>query len=222
MVFARISKHSVSTRLQHSTYMKLREILSIPHVITKSSEGVLGWAPHSPSRAPLPEYPPVDESHPCRPQDAYGLSKLVSEQVAQSFALRCGIEAIALRPPRIVGPSELIELHERRGLRPTKFSLLHYVDVRDLARACEAAVTIQHSGFVALFVGSGESLVDEPLSATFARLAPELAVKASCVPSSSGAISIEKAQSTLGWSPMFSWRMSPGEMQVRSKQTEGV
>jgi nucleoside-diphosphate-sugar epimerase len=181
-------------------------LLGIRRVITMSSEAVLGWAPHAPDKAPLPDYLPIDEAHPCRARDPYGLSKIVSEQIAQSFALKCGIEAIAMRAPRFVLPGELVEFHKSRGVKPQKFSLFHYVDVRDLAKACEAAIKVKHTGFAAVYVGSGESLVDEPLATVFSRLAPELAEKAKAIPVDAGAVSIEQAKKLLNWSPVYSWR----------------
>lgn len=33
-----------------------------------------------------PDYLPLDESHPSKPQDSYGLSKVVGEQIADSIA----------------------------------------------------------------------------------------------------------------------------------------
>lgn len=32
-----------------------------------------------------PDYLPLDESHPSKPQDSYGLSKVVGEQIADSI-----------------------------------------------------------------------------------------------------------------------------------------
>jgi nucleoside-diphosphate-sugar epimerase len=184
-------------------------LLGVRRVITMSSEAVLGWAPHAADKAPLPDYLPIDEDHPCRARDPYGLSKIVSEKIAQSFALKCGIEAIAMRAPRFISPNELVDFHKSRGVTPQRFSLLHYVDVRDLAKACHAAITMKHSGFAAMYVGSGESLVDEPLATVFARLAPELADKAKAIPADAGAVSIEHAKKLLNWSPVYSWRTLP-------------
>ena len=36
-----------------------------------------------------PEYLPVDEAHPMKPAHAYGVSKLVVEDIARGFANRC-------------------------------------------------------------------------------------------------------------------------------------
>ena len=56
--------------------------LGVRRVVTLSSEAVLGWAPRAWTRLVLPDYFPIDEEHSCSAQDAYGLSKIVSEQIA--------------------------------------------------------------------------------------------------------------------------------------------
>ena len=81
--------------------------LGIPRVVTMSSEAVLGWAPGSWEREHVPDYLPIDEDHPVGAQDAYGLSKVVSEAIARSYTAKCGMETVILRPPWIVSPKEL-------------------------------------------------------------------------------------------------------------------
>ncbi|MGC1686680.1 MAG: NAD(P)-dependent oxidoreductase, partial [Candidatus Acidiferrales bacterium] len=64
-------------------------------VIYASSNAVLGFTYQ---KHPLaPKYFPVDEDHPCEPQDAYGLSKLLSEITCKSYSDAFGIQTICLR-----------------------------------------------------------------------------------------------------------------------------
>jgi nucleoside-diphosphate-sugar epimerase len=44
--------------------------LGVSRVVTMSSEAVLGWAPGAWTNLILPEYLPLDEEHPTRPQDS--------------------------------------------------------------------------------------------------------------------------------------------------------
>jgi nucleoside-diphosphate-sugar epimerase len=53
---------------------------NVPHVVSLSSEAVLGWSPGSWQTKHLPDYLPIDEGHACEPQDCYGLSKIVSNR----------------------------------------------------------------------------------------------------------------------------------------------
>jgi len=45
----------------------------------------------------VPEYLPIDEAHPCAPQDEYGLSKLLSEQACKRYTEAYGMSTICLR-----------------------------------------------------------------------------------------------------------------------------
>ncbi len=65
--------------------------LGIDRVVLASSVAAYGYI-YAP-RMPPPEYLPLDEAHPCIPQDPYGLSKLVGEQIADAF--------VRLRPMQI-------------------------------------------------------------------------------------------------------------------------
>jgi UDP-glucose 4-epimerase len=55
--------------------------------------GVLTWACANHSI----DYFPIDENHPCRPQDLYGTSKLIGENVAWMYSKRCETRFIGLR-----------------------------------------------------------------------------------------------------------------------------
>ncbi len=45
----------------------------------------------------IPEYLPLDEEHPCAPQDEYGMSKLLAEQVCKRYTELYGLQTICLR-----------------------------------------------------------------------------------------------------------------------------
>jgi nucleoside-diphosphate-sugar epimerase len=180
--------------------------LGIKHVVTLGSEAVLGWSPTGWVREMSPEYLPVDEAHPLRPHDAYGTSKLAAEVIARSFADRTGLSSLVLRPPRFVSPDELEALRASDGVKPTRFGLFHYIDIRDLADVCRLAIERPLTGFNALFVGSGESLVREPLCTVFPRLMPAIGDKAAGLVDGVGAVSIDKAKKLFDWTPKYSWR----------------
>src|SRR5262249_33912084 len=110
--------------------------LGIRRVVTLGSEAVLGWAPHAPPRNVAPDYLPIDEDHPLRPHDPYGLSKQAAELIARSYTEKAGMETVVLRAPRVVEPHELAALRTSDGITPSRFALFHYIDARDLAAAC--------------------------------------------------------------------------------------
>ena len=180
--------------------------LGIPRVVTMSSEAVLGWAPGSWEREHVPAYLPIDEDHPVGAQDAYGLSKVACEAIARSYAAKSGMETVILRPPWIVSPEELDGLRNAGGVTPTRFGLYHYIDARDLAAACRAAVERPLAGTHTLFVGSGETTVAEPLSTLYPKLMPAIGDKATALTGARGPVSTERARALLDWAPKYSWR----------------
>jgi nucleoside-diphosphate-sugar epimerase len=180
--------------------------LGIRLIVSLSSEAVLGWAPGAYRRLVLPHYLPVDEEHPCLAQDAYGLSKICGESIARSFALKSDMTCVMLRPPWVVSPEELATLHRNNGARPDRFRLYHYVDARDLAEVCRRCIERPPTGFNALFVGSGETTLAEPLCEVLPRLAPALANMARPLRGPLAAVSIQKVRQLLDWTPRYSWR----------------
>ena len=180
--------------------------LGISRVVTMSSEAVLGWAPGSWEREHVPAYLPIDEDHPVGAQDAYGLSKVVSEAIARSYTAKCGMETVILRPPWIVSAEELENLRESGGVTPARFGLYHYIDARDLAAACRAAIERPMAGSHTLFVGSGETTVAEPLCTLYPRLMPAIGDRADNLTGTRGPVSTERARTLLDWAPIRSWR----------------
>ena len=190
--------------------------LGIRRVVTMSSEAVLGWAPGSWEREHVPAYLPIDEDHPVGAQDAYGLSKVACEAIARSHTAKCGMETVILRPPWIVSPEEMDGLRRSGGVTPARFGLYHYIDARDLAAACRAAVERPLAGSHTLFVGSGETTVAEPLCSLYPRLMPAIGDKAESLTGSRAPVSTERARRLLDWAPARSWRPHGDQPAARS------
>src|SRR5919112_2765117 len=68
----------------------------VPRFVNVSSETVPGF--FFPERPWDPEYAPIDEHHPIRPQDPYALSKHFGEQLMDAAVRRSDIRAISIRP----------------------------------------------------------------------------------------------------------------------------
>ena len=73
----------------------------VKRLVLGSSLAVYGF--YYPSRPMAPEYIPIDEAHPCRPDDPYGLSKLAGEELAEGFARRGSMQIASLRFPGVAG-----------------------------------------------------------------------------------------------------------------------
>jgi len=188
-------------------------LVGVRRVVSISSEAVLGWDYREHEFAP--EYLPIDEDHPVRPQDAYGLSKEVGEAVARSYTEKCGLETVALRPPWVISPEELDQLALDGGRKPSRFGLFNYLDVRDLAVACRLAIERAISGSVVLFTVSDDSSVAEPLNLLLPRLLPSIGDLARDLTGSRPSVSNARAKELLGWSPQRSWRTAATGLRPR-------
>ena len=64
--------------------------------VLASSEAVLGFAYRR--REFKPDYFPIDERHPLRPQDSYGLSKIAAEEACRAYTRRGALSTVCIRP----------------------------------------------------------------------------------------------------------------------------
>ncbi len=113
----------------------------ISKVVFTSSESTLGFAFMTNKMSP--EYIPIDELHPTCPQDTYGLSKVMCEQMLRSYSAKYGMRTIALREPWIWVPEEtMIPFYKKLVLEYEQWrkNLWTYVHAYDVARAHRLAI----------------------------------------------------------------------------------
>ena len=171
-----------------------------------SSETVPGF--FFPERPSLPQYVPVDEQHPVRPQDPYALSKAFGEQLMDAAVRRSDIHCISIRPSWVQW-----EANYERNLGPLvrDSSLLSpgfwsYVDVYDLADAIRLAVESDLPGHEVFYIASPDNAGGRPLAqAVKEHYGDQVEVREADRVDASG-ISIAKARRILGYAPRRSWR----------------
>ena len=76
----------------------------VSRIIYSGSGSILGFAFRF--QPMIPDYMPMDEEHPAKPQDAYGLSKWLGEEILAAATRRSGITTISLRPTMVVTPAD--------------------------------------------------------------------------------------------------------------------
>lgn len=100
---------------------------------------------------------PITEESPCFPVTPYGVSKLAAERLGMTYAIRYGINIVAMRPFNHAGPGQrsqyavsafakqVVEVEkgsrsviEHGDLRATR----NYTDVRDVVRAYRLAIDL--------------------------------------------------------------------------------
>jgi nucleoside-diphosphate-sugar epimerase len=176
-------------------------------VVQWSSVAALGWSGENDDF--IPDYLPIDEEHPLRATDAYGLSKAAGEAIAARFSERHGLETIALRHVWTIVPQEWIELWKHGGKRHGRWIHYAYLDVRDAAAAARRALEIPAPGHTVLYIAADDSCAPAPLAELLPRLRPAIGEKAAGLVGARSAISNARAKSLLGWQPVHTWRIRP-------------
>jgi nucleoside-diphosphate-sugar epimerase len=131
----------------------------IPRLIHCSTVGVLGDV----------QNPPGDENTPCRPGDIYQETKLQGERLALEYYRSGRIGGVVIRPAMIYGPGDTRTLKLFRMVAKGTFfylgdgsTLLHFIDVRDLARAFELAMArTERNGEIYIIAGREATRVRE-------------------------------------------------------------
>ena len=150
----------------------------IPRVVLTSSVGALGFS--FPKHPCLPDYLPIDTAHPRRPQDVYGLSKLMNEESAQAMTRLTGMTTIVLRPPAVWDLDRakrhgwLQRTRERRGDERDP-SLWGYVDVHDQAIAFRLALESDLTGHHVFYTMADDLGVNATARELAERHLPDLA-----------------------------------------------
>jgi nucleoside-diphosphate-sugar epimerase len=179
----------------------------VPRFVNVSSETVPGF--FFPERPWRPEYLPIDEEHPVRPQDPYALAKAFSEQLCDAAVARSDIRAISIRPSWVqnddnyawnLGP-------QLRDPDTPSAGYWAYIDVEDLADALLLAAASDLPGHEVFYIASPDAASNLTLPELLERqgLADAIPLRDLDRPDAGG-ISIAKARRLLGYDPKRSWR----------------
>jgi len=180
----------------------------IPKVVLTSSVSALGFS--FPTHPCLPDYLPVDLAHPRRPQDIYGVSKLMNEEGAAAMSRKTGLTTIVLRPPAVFD----LEKAKADGWLPRMVerskehrhdSLWAYIDERDLARAYRLAVESSLTGHHVFYAMTDDVSADATPAELAARHLPDLAAQAECLPGN-GFYDLSATREHLGFEAERTWR----------------
>jgi len=178
----------------------------VTRFVNISSETVPGF--FFPERPFLPDYVPVDEEHPIRPQDPYALSKYFGELLMDAAVQRSDIRCITIRPcwvhhegnyERNLGP-------QVRDASVLSANLWSYIDVYDLADAIVLAAQSDLPGHEVFYIASPDNVGGRPFVETVKKhYGDKIAIRPVSRVDASG-ISSAKAMRMLGYSPKRSWR----------------
>jgi len=188
-------------------------------VVQASSESAYGF-PFA-EEPPLPDFLPVTEDHPLRPEDPYGLSKVVAEEVGKTVARRHDVPVTSVRPSWIQYPGEYacrdspsVAAADGAGsaadldgdeLAAGAGNCWSYVDVRDVAGLVAAALATPPDGHEAVHAAAADTYLGCPTAAAVEAFFGDLPGDCS-LDGEASALSTAKAGALFDWSPAHSWR----------------
>jgi nucleoside-diphosphate-sugar epimerase len=149
---------------------------------------------------------PLEEDYDVDPLDSYGLSKLVGEKTARTFAMRTGVDIYALRIGGVIEPHEydrfpgfVADPSSRRRDAWT------YIDVRDLSQIVHLCLEKDGLGFQVFNAVNDEIIANEPTAKFLAKYAPNTPVTRE-MGQFEGPLSNRKAREVLGFKEEHNWR----------------
>ncbi|KAH9920775.1 uncharacterized protein B0H18DRAFT_956908 [Fomitopsis serialis] len=188
--------------------------LGIKNLVLASSETLLGL-PFAPW---IPDYIPVDENSPRRPESAYSLSKLVGEVMAEEYCRwDPTTKVISLRFSNVQALEDYKDFdgwqHDPK-LRKWKWhfgwdfacagSLFGYIDARDGAQAIRKGLESKATGHHQYLIANSNTTMRKPNSEIVPLCFPGVPYTPT-KGSNDTLLSIEKARKELGYEPQHNW-----------------
>ncbi len=191
---------STNIRSTHTVFSAATR-LGLARVVWASSETTLG----TPFPQP-PDYTPVDEHHPLRPESSYALSKVLGEEMARQFSRWSAIPFIGLRFSNVMERGDYAEFPswwEDPQIR--RWNLWSYVDESHAAQSVRGALEADLAGAQAFIIAAADTVMRRTSRELMAEVYPGVPV-ADRVGEHGTLLDIAAARHALGYSPTFSWR----------------
>jgi nucleoside-diphosphate-sugar epimerase len=179
-------------------------VAGVKKIICGSSLAVYGF--FYPSTEMLPDYLPVDEQHTLRPQDPYGLTKLMGEKLCAALSQKSGMAVTSLRFSGIYTEAHRPMLLESRKspLARGTGALWSYIDARDAARACRIALEADLTGHQIFNIAAARNLVDIPIRELIGRYLPQVRDLRAGLDGAGSGYSVTNAKNVLGFEAKLS------------------
>lgn len=178
----------------------------VPKVVLASTDSTLGFV--SATHEFSPQYLPIDERHPLKPQDPYGLSKAVDEELCRAYTRRYGMTTICVRICFIWDTREVMEHRQWvENVETRSRGLWVYTDGRDAAQAFRLAAEAQGLEHEVVFAPADDGMSVIPTSELIERYFAAVPVDWAAVEGDYWSlICNRKAKELLGYRPQYSWR----------------
>ena len=152
---------------------------------------------------------PIDEKHPCYPEDSYSYSKRAGEDLLASYARGYGIRTYVTRPAGITPEERRRQMAENaspaKGWNPWLWCWVGSEDVASAHRLLmEAADELPSHGVY--FLNADDTTALEPSLELVERFNSELMPLVKSLKAHQSFINCDKLKSAVGWEHKTSWR----------------
>ena len=179
--------------------------LGVSKIVFASSETTYGICFAQGERRPHDV--PVDEKHPAVPDDAYAMSKVVSEATARSFQARTGADIYGLRINNVIEPDVYAEMFpaflEDPSLR--RRNVFAYIDTRDLGQMVQGCLETDDLGHQVFNVANADMSVAATTQQVIDHFSDWVEVRRE-MGRGETFYAIDKGCDLLGYEPQHSWR----------------
>jgi nucleoside-diphosphate-sugar epimerase len=158
---------------------------------------------------------PLDENHPSKPQDSYGLSKVLGEQIADSIVtVHKELTVSSLRFPGVNFDLSYASFRERWRNPPARASgFWTYIDARDAAMTCRLAVEAKFKGHEVFIASAPKNCMIQPTRELVRKYLPKGAKIRKVSGTHWSCVDSAKARRILGFKPQHLWQDSLPEGQ---------
>lgn len=170
----------------------------VEKIIFASSDAVLGM---SQSRTEFPpEYLPIDEAHPLKPQDPYGISKLLGERMCRCYAVGYNMNIVVLRFSNILCPGdEQRYLEDAKDPSIRRKSLWAWIHVVDAVNAIIRVLDSELQGFDVFHIAADDiCLLRQDVQELLEKYFPKIVIRRPLTDKKS-LIDCRKAKQVLGF-----------------------
>lgn len=175
-----------------------------------SSFSILGY-PFAAS-LPLPRSLPIDEGHPVAPQDIYGTTKWLGEELIEAMVRQGAFRAVSLRMPWIQTPESFArDIGLRRETADAAADLWAYLDARDAGAAFARALDWAGEGHLRCYLSAADSYSETPTRELIAAAFGGAVPLHGALDGHAGLIDCSLARRELGFAPQYGWRDYPKE-----------
>jgi len=191
-----------------STYNVVRAAadMGVNKVVLASSTAAFGFI--YAKKLWAPDYLPLDEDHPSRPQDSYGLSKVLGERIADSIvAVHREMTVSSVRFPGVNFDLSYESFRERwRHPRTRANGFWTYIDARDAAAACTLALQAKFKGHEVFIASAPKNCMIQPTLELVKKYLPKGAKVKSAAGTHWSCVDSRKARRMLGFTPQHLWQ----------------